>query len=73
MKVQVNLSDEMVSRVDVVAKNIGMSRSAICAYFIGQGISQIENSYKIVENCGNLLIQGYLDSDDLKEELKSND
>lgn len=73
MKVQVNLSDEMVSRVDVVAKNIGISRSAICAYFIGQGISQIENSYKIVQDCGNALVKNYLAADDFKEGFKNND
>ena len=72
MKVQVNLSDEMVSRVDKHAKNIGMSRSSLCAYLIGQGIVNMDTAYSLVENMGSTLIE-QIDKNELKKELGIND
>ena len=37
LRVQVNLSDEMVETVDKYSKMMGVSRSAFCAMLIGQG------------------------------------
>lgn len=42
MRVQVNLSEEMVENVDKYAKQMGVSRSALCSILIGQGIMSYE-------------------------------
>lgn len=33
MRIQVNLSDEMVSKVDYYSQKMGVSRSALCSIF----------------------------------------
>lgn len=38
MIIQVNVSEEMVKKIDSYAKSIGVSRSSLCATIIGQGI-----------------------------------
>ncbi len=48
MILQVNVSDDMKDRIDRVAKEIGLSRSALCAYFIGQSVSSYEKTYSIL-------------------------
>lgn len=54
MRVQVNISDEMVNRLDVIAKQMGVSRSALCSMLIGQGVMTYESSMQIVlEKLGN--------------------
>lgn len=42
MKVQVNLSDELVSKIDSFAKAMGVSRSALCGVWIGQTVMSME-------------------------------
>lgn len=37
MIVQVNLNNDLVSKIDIVTKEIGLSRSAFCAIMIAQG------------------------------------
>ena len=39
MRIQVNLSDEIISRLDKQAKDIGISRSAYCAVILGQAVA----------------------------------
>lgn len=43
MKIQVTLSDEMLSKVDFYARKIGVSRSSLCAVFISQCIINYGN------------------------------
>ena len=50
MKLQVNVSDELVKEIDNYAKAIGMSRSGLCAYFIGQGMFGIKKGIEISQN-----------------------
>lgn len=38
MKVQVTLSDDLVKKIDEVAKVIGASRSSLCGMFIYHGM-----------------------------------
>ena len=52
MKVQVNVSDEMVERVDLYAKKMGVSRSALCSMLIGQGIMGYDKSMDIISSFG---------------------
>lgn len=50
MRVQVNLSDEMVERVDIYSKMMGVSRSALCSMLIGQGIMNYDTSANILKD-----------------------
>lgn len=50
MRCQVNLSDNMVSKVDAYAKDMGVSRSALCSILIGQGIMSFEKANSVVES-----------------------
>lgn len=53
MKVQVIMNDEMVKRVDKYAKEIGVSRSSLCAMFIGQGVMGFDKGVDMIENALN--------------------
>ena len=55
MRVQVNLSDEMISRVDAYAKKMGVSRSSLCSMLIGQGIMSYDKSMDIISLLGDKL------------------
>lgn len=45
MRIQVNLSEEMVSRVDFYAKKLGVPRSTLCSVLIGQSIVGFDTAY----------------------------
>lgn len=46
MRVQVNVADELVQQLDEYAKAVGLSRSALCGYFIGQGMFSFRKGLK---------------------------
>lgn len=48
MKIQVTISDEVVDKIDFYAKQMGTSRSSLCANFIGQGIMGYDQTYKLL-------------------------
>jgi metal-responsive CopG/Arc/MetJ family transcriptional regulator len=54
MKVQVMLNDNLVEKIDGYAKMMGISRSALCATFIGQGIMTYDKSFTIMNDMGDL-------------------
>ena len=66
MRVQVNLSDDLVVKIDRFAEQIGLSRSAVCAYWIGQSFSGIETGKSLVEDNLEALFKqiSLTDSDD---------
>lgn len=70
MRVQVNLSDEMVAHVDRYAKSMGVSRSALCSMLIGQGIMSYNKSMDILEVLGDRLGDSLLAEKTLKEVAK---
>lgn len=49
MRVQVNMSDEMVKKIDDYAKTMGVSRSALCSMFIGEGVLGFDKSLSLLE------------------------
>lgn len=55
MRVQVNLSDEMVNKVDVYARKMGVSRSALCSILVGQGIMGYDKSMDLMTLLGDKL------------------
>lgn len=60
MRIQVNLSDEMVNKVDAYAKQMGVSRSALCTVFVGQGIMNYDNAKDILSNIGATLSENII-------------
>lgn len=52
MRVQVNLSDEMVSAVDSYAKKMGVSRSAFCSMMVGQSVMNLDKTYNMLDKIG---------------------
>lgn len=42
IKLQVSVSVELCERIDVLAREIGMDRSQLCAYYIGKQVKQEE-------------------------------
>lgn len=57
MRVQVNLSDDLVKKIDGYAKVMGVSRSALCSVWIGQSAMSYEQSFAIVQQMGDKLEQ----------------
>lgn len=52
MRVQVNLNDDIVKKIDEYGKAIGVSRSALCATWIGQSVLSLDKSMDIIEKMG---------------------
>lgn len=50
MRIQVNLSDEMVKEVDKLANKYGITRSALCCTLIGQGVASHTEAYALLKN-----------------------
>jgi hypothetical protein len=71
MRVQVNLSDEMVSKVDMYAHKMGVSRSALCSMLIGQGIMGYDKSMDVLSLIGDKLGDS-LFTDKTLEEVENN-
>ena len=67
MRIQVNLSDEMVEKVDGYAKKMGVSRSALCSMLVGQGIMSYDKSMDIITLLGDKLGDSLLADKTLKE------
>lgn len=49
MKLQVLVSDEMNQKIEFYAKKMGISKSALCCSFIGEGILGYDKAYEIME------------------------
>jgi len=70
MKLQVNVSDELVKQVDMYAGMMGISRSALCATFIGQGVLSYNKSFQAIDNIGQRIGDSLLAEKTLKEVSK---
>lgn len=57
VKLQVLVSDTLVNEIDKYAEMMGVSRSALCGIFIGQGIMGYNKSFEIAERLGSDLLQ----------------
>lgn len=55
MRIQVNLSDELIESLDKYAQMMGISRSALCATFIGQGVMGYNKSFQLIDTLGDKL------------------
>lgn len=50
MKLQITVNDAIVPQIDALAKALGVSRSALCAIWIGQGLLGYKKAQQLVEN-----------------------
>jgi len=55
-RIQVNVSDEMITRLELYSTKMGISRSALCAQFIGQAIMGYDKAFDVIDNYGNKLL-----------------
>lgn len=51
-RILVTLSKEMVQRIDFYRTKIGLTRSAYCAYLIGQGVLSTEKAMGMLDDFG---------------------
>ena len=65
MRVQVNLSDEMVNKVDTYSSKMGLSRSALCCYLIAQGILGLDKSMSMLDTIGEKVGENLIDKKEL--------
>lgn len=49
VKLQVSVSRELCERIDALAREIGMDRSQLCAYFIGKQVKQEEMQSHVLD------------------------
>lgn len=49
MRLQINVSDDMVQRIDYWAKKIGVSRSSFCAMAIGNAVMGYDKSVELMQ------------------------
>lgn len=56
MRIQVIINDDMVKRIDNYAKKIGVSRSSLCAIFIGQGIMGFDKANELINDNAEKLL-----------------
>ena len=53
MRVQINISEEMLRKVDEYARKIGVSRSSLCSVLVCQGIMGYERSSELLKLIGD--------------------
>lgn len=52
MRVQINLNEDLVKKIDDYAVAIGQNRSSVCAMWIGQAALGIETATQALERMG---------------------
>lgn len=67
MRVQMNLSESMVSRVDNYAKMFGISRSAFCSMMVGQGVINLDYGKGMIEKAGAMIGENLFTEEKLKK------
>lgn len=60
MRLNINVSDELLVRIDKYADSLGVSRSALCTMLIGQGVMNYEKSMQIIDQFGLSLVDSEL-------------
>lgn len=49
-RINIGLSFDLDERLNKISQMYGMSKSALCVYFIGQGVTSIEAAYNRVQS-----------------------
>lgn len=61
MRISLNLSEEMLQRVDQEAKRLGTSRGAMLTTWIGEKVSQIDTNRQLVQSLNDDLVSRLAD------------
>jgi hypothetical protein len=56
-RVYVTLSDDMVDKIDVYRNQMGLTRSAFCAYVIGQNVMAMDKAMSVLDDSAKRLIK----------------
>lgn len=59
-RITITVSDEAVDKLSYYGEKMGMNRSALCAYFVGQGLLGLDKSYAVIDKV----------TSDMSEEMK---
>lgn len=57
VKVQVNLNDDVVKKIDSYAKAIGVSRSAVCAMWIGNAVLGVDKATETLQRVSDDMVK----------------
>lgn len=52
MKLQINVSDSICEKIDAMANELGVSRSAFCSMILGQYMLGIDKAYQTIKEVG---------------------
>jgi len=50
MRIQVNLGDPLLQKVDKLSEMCGVSRSALCSMLISQGVLAYDKSFEVMDS-----------------------
>lgn len=59
-RITITVSDESVEKLSYYGEKMGMNRSALCAYFVGQGLLSMDKAYSVLDKVAS----------DMSEEMK---
>lgn len=54
-RIYVTVSSEMASRIDFYCEKMGLTRSALCAYFVGHGVMGMDRAMGMVDKMGEII------------------
>lgn len=54
MRIQVNLSEEMVEKLNDYSKKFGVTRSSLCAMWLGQCVAGLDTATRAVESMATI-------------------
>lgn len=61
-RIYVTVSTDMASRIDFYREKMGLSRSALCAYLVGQGVMSMDKAMGIFDEMGKAIVDKSADS-----------
>lgn len=64
MRVQFTLGDRMVEKLDALAEEIGMTRSAACTFLVTQGLLSFEHSKKALGSLPEAIVEAIRGKDE---------
>ena len=59
-RITITVSDESVEKFSYYGEKMGINRSALCAYFVGQGLLSMDKAYSLIDRVAS----------DMSEEMK---
>lgn len=59
-RITITVSDESIEKLSYYGDKMGMNRSALCAYFVGQGLLSMDKAYSLLDRFAS----------DMSEEMK---